>query len=235
MTDQPTRSRKPRNPEHERTEGAHTVFVRNLAVALIHRRMGLAALMSLVSAAVSLAVLLLVIGKPVPPQYIPITQDGRLLPLIPLNKPNVDDGAVGQFALEAVRDLNNYDYLSWQTQVLRGQPHFTPVAWKEYIAQFEATNIVRTVEARKMIVIGRPSGNLEIQNRGLSPEGVFTWRIAVPLSLQYIAHAETTGTARSMALTSEGVATLYIQRVPTTLSANGLAVRAYQYEQKTSP
>lgn len=217
-------------PEHERTDGVYQVVVRNQSLYLTYQRLILAAVLSLVAAGVAVLALVLVMGKPVPPQYIPITQDGRLLPLVPLSEPNLDDGAIGEFALKTIREVNNYDYLSWKTQVLTAQPRFLPASWKKYLEEFEATNIIRTVVDRKMIVIGQPMGSVEIQNRGRLDDGVYVWRVAVPIKIQYIAHADSTQRT-NLQLASEGVVTLYIQRVAPTLSASGIAVRAYQYEQ----
>ncbi len=221
------KKRRPRNPEHERKEGAFTVTVRNLSLSLAYRRLAFAALVSVIAMVVSLFTLFLVTGKPVPPQYIPVTEDGRLLPLLPLSQANVDDGTVGQFALETVRELNNYDYLNWRDQVLVGQSRFIPNAWTQYRKEFDASNVIRTVESQKMIVLGRPTGSVEIENQGLN-EGVWTWRVAVPLEIQYVPHAEAKPGEPVMNLSAKRRATLYIQRVPPTLSPGGIAVRAYQ-------
>lgn len=223
------KKRRPRNPEHERKEGAFTVVVRNLSLALTYRRLAFAALMSFIAMIVCLVSMLLVTGKPVPPQYIPVTEDGRLLPLVPLNQPSVDDGTIGQFALNTVRELNNYDYMSWRDQTLVAQPRFLPSAWNEYRKAFDQSNIIKTVTDRKMIVIGRPTGNVEIENKGIS-DGVFTWRVAVPLEIQYVAHADATASQGPGALSARRRATLYIQRVPPTVSPGGIAVRVYQEE-----
>lgn len=227
--DRSRRKRRPSNPEHERAEGAYTVVVRNQSLVLAYRRLALASLMSIIAAVTCLLVLVLVAGRPVPPQYIPITTDGRLLPLIPLNKPNVNDGVVGEFALQTIREVNNYDYLNWRTQLPRAQQRFVPDAWKSYMQEFEATNIIRTVQDRKMIVSATASGNVEMVNQGIV-KGVYIWRVEVPISIQYTAHSE--GNQATGSLASEGVVTLYIQRVPLTVSDTGLAVRSYQYEQK---
>lgn len=226
------KKRRPRNPEHERKEGGFTVVVRNLSLALTYRRLAFAALLSVIAMGVCVVSLFLVVGKKVPPQYIPVTEDGRLLPLVPLNQPNVDDGAIGQFALNTVRELNNYDYISWRDQLLVAQPRFLPASWTEYRKAFDQSNIIKTVTDRKMIVLGRPTGNVEIENKGVS-DGVFTWRVAVPLEIQYLPHAESTagsGPAQGGPLSAKRRATLYIQRVPPTLSPSGIAVRIYQEE-----
>ena len=225
------RRRRPSNPEHERQEGAYTVVVRNQSLVLTYRRLALAALFSVLAAVASIACLLLVSGKPVPPQYIPVTKEGRLLPLIPLNKPNVDDGMVGEFALKAIREVNSYDYLNWQSQLPRAQSRFTPDAWKNYMQEFQATNIMRTVQDRKMIVTGSPSGSVEIQSQGIN-NGVYMWRVAVPIQIRYTAHADVQSGPGGGSLSSEGIVTLYIQRVPLTVSDDGMAIRYYQYEQK---
>lgn len=229
-------SRQPRNPEHERPEGAYPIVIRNQALTLVYRRLILAAFMSVVAATVSVIVLMMVVGKPVPPQYIPVTEDGRLIPLIPLSKPNVDEGTIGEFALNAVRELNNYDYLGWKDQLPRAQNLFVPSAWKDYYKEFEGTNIIRTVLARKMIVVGQPTGDVKIENSGYNPQlQVFMWRVSVPIKINYVAHQEIQQGQPSLPpLSSEGTVTMFIQRVSPTLSTKGIAIASYQYAQKTS-
>jgi hypothetical protein len=112
---------------------------------------------------------------------------------------------------------------------LVAQPRFVPNAWNEYRKAFDQSNIIKTVTDRKMIVLGRPTGNVEIENKGLS-DGVFTWRVAVPLEIQYLPHAEATSGQAQSPLAARRRATLYIQRVPPTLSPSGIAVRVYQEE-----
>ena len=216
------------DPKYRKEEGLYDVVIRNESLNLVSRRLGLAALVSVFAAIVGVFCYLGVAGKSVPPQYVPITEEGRLLPLIPLSQPNVDDGALGAFALKAVREINNYDYLGWKTQILRGRPLFTPAAWNDFYDEFEASNIINTVEARQMIVVAHPAGNVEIENRGRDDSGVYMWRVAVPVQIRYVSHslrADETGSV----LTTTGRATLYIARVPTTLSPQGIAIRAYQF------
>lgn len=224
------RSSRPRHPEHEREEGAYTVVLRNQALVLTYRRLAFAALMAVAAAIVSLVVFLGVHGKPVPPQYLPITKDGRLLPLIPLGRANVDDGVIGEFALTVFRDLNTYDYLNWQTQILSVQDKFMPDQWSVFMDEFRGSNILNTVKARKMIVVGRPAGAVSIDNQGLN-NGVWTWRVSLPVRIQYIAHVSDSA-GRDASLGSEGIVTVYIKRVPPTLNPSGYAVYAYLYEQR---
>ena len=80
-----------------------------------------------------------------------------------------------------------------------------------------------------MIVVAQPAGDVEIENQGLTDENVYLWRVAVPLDIRYVDHA-TSQDAPQSALSSKGRVTLYIQRVPPTQSAQGIAIRAYQFE-----
>lgn len=224
----PRRRSRSADPKYRKEKGLYHVVIRNESLNLVSRRLSLAALASVLATIVGIFCYLAVSGKSVPPQYLPITEDGRLLPLIPLSQPNVDDGALGAFALRAVREVNNYDYLGWQTQILRGRPLFTPAAWNDFYKEFEASNIINTVEARRMIVVAHPAGNVEIENRGRGDDGVYLWRVAVPVQIRYIAHNQRADEAGSV-LTTNGRVTLYITRVPTTLSPQGIAIRAYQF------
>ena len=156
-------------------------------------------------------------------------EDGRLLPLLPLSKPNLNDGEIGQFALQAVRKMTNYDYLNWQLQISEAQDYFTPKGWSDYYKAFEKTQIINSVLAGKMIVVAKPSGEIAIVNRGLLPNGTYVWRVEVPISVDYNIHNSEVN-LQSGGLSSSSKVTLYIERVPNTLSAKGVAISRAVFE-----
>lgn len=216
----------------ESKDGAYNVSIRNKTVYLIYRRMAFVMFLSFLAALVSGISFLMISGKKVPPQYIPLKEDNRLVPLISLSKPNVDDGVVAEFALDALEAIGNYDYLSWQTQVNKGRDYFTNQAWKDYYQEFEKSNVINTVTLGKMIVKTETSGNVIFDNQGvLDGENLYIWRVSIPIKIGYFDHSpEYKGLGSS--LSSEGTATFYIQRTSLIDSPQGIAVRAYRFTPK---
>lgn len=218
----------------ESKDGAYQVAVRNKTVYLIYRRLAFVSFLGFLAAIASGIVFLAISGKKVPPQYIPLAEDNRLVPLIPLNKPNVDDGVVSEFALDALASIGNYDYLSWKTQVNGGRDYFTGKAWKDYFQEFESSNIMNTVTLAKMIVRTETSGNIVFDSQGiLEGENIYLWRVSIPIKTYYVDHdPRYEGLGASLA--SEGTATFFIQRTSLVDSPKGIAVRAYRFTPRSN-
>jgi len=213
--------------EDMRPEGAVEVVARARAFVLIFRRMIFLVIASIVLSLASLGSYLAIKGHKVPPQYLPITSDGRVLPLVPLVEPSLESAEVIEFGLEALRLMHSYDYINWKTQFPRSQSYFTPSGWASYFDGFLKSNTINTVEEKKMIVSMSPKGSPKIISEGVL-EGIYAWRVEIPLTITYTSHARNAVT--DDVLFNSGVVTLVIQRAPITLSASGVAIRAYNLD-----
>lgn len=214
-----TKSSKPRSAEQ--------VVARNVAVSSIHRKLIALALVSTVAAVISIVSAFSLAAKKVPPQFVPVLPDGRMLPLVPLSESNMSDSMVADFALEAVRALNTYDYINWISQFNEAQRFFSPQGWKAFDAELQSVDTLRAVEARKMVVSVRPTGDVRVTWKGLAPNGVYAWQVEAPVDIRYTAHSDMqSGTGGNR---QEGVALLTISRVPTTNNPRGVGIQAYKF------
>lgn len=227
MSDVEKRKKKKVPSEDMRPEGAVEVVARSRAIVLIFRRMMTLVWASLLLVLVSIGSYMAIRGHKVPPQYIPITQDGRVLPLSPLSEPNMEDSQVLEFGFRALKSLHSYDYINWKTQFADMQQYFTQRGWASYFENFMLSNTINTVKAQRMIVSTRPIGNPRVISQGLL-ENFYTWRVEVPIEIKYTGHARDSQTDN--VLINRGVATLVIQRVPVTFAPEGVAIRAYNLD-----
>jgi intracellular multiplication protein IcmL len=219
-------SKDPKDPT--RRARAERVVVRNLAVTSIHRRLlgmvVLATLLALVVCSIAFSV----VTRKVPPQFIPVTEDGRLLPQPPLSKPNIDQAGISAFALEALHALNTYDYVNWRDQLNAAQAYFTPKGWGDYAAELQRVGTMRAVEERQHIVSMRPNGPVAVLREGVDTDGSYFWDVEVPLVISYKAHLDAQGSG-SGSNRQEGVARLHIVRVKTTQIPRGIAIGVYGF------
>lgn len=204
------------------------VVVRNLSTTAIHRRLlGLVMMSTLLALAVCVVSASIAFRR-VPPQYIQVQADSRLLPVSPLSQPNLDDAGISAFALEAIQALNTYDYLNWRDQINQAQIYFTPDGWGKYKGELDRVGTMRAVEERKQIVSFRPEGPVRVASKGLATDGFYTWDVEVPAVVSYVGHAQ----KMSAAATSnrqQGVIRLRIKRIPLALSDKGVAISGYGY------
>lgn len=212
---------------HDR-HGAERVIERNVASHLIARRLTGVALVSLLAAAVSVVCAFGIIGRPVPPQYLPVTAAGEILPMPPIDKPNMDKGAVGAFALEAIHAIYTYDYINWNDQLNSASTYFSPRGWDQFQKEYMANHTLDAVKSRKMIVSVKPTGEVTIKD-GVG-NGVWLWVVSVPITVTYTAHTTTASGAVDPGNVQSGTLSLYLSRVPITINPRGIAIQMVRFK-----
>lgn len=221
--------RRARRREKKAASSGVKVIERNQAVYLIMRRLIGTALLAFVAAAVSVVCMVGIYGKPVAPVYVPVTDDGHLLPLVPLNQPNVGRGEVGAYALEAIHAVNTYDYINFRDQLNMASVYFTPRGWNQYNDELKSTRTLEAVQERKMIVSIKPMGEVAVPNEG-AKDGIYLWRVEIPVEVDYTAHAQLANGTVDVGNRQKGTVILFISRVPTTINPRGLAIQVYQFK-----
>ncbi len=219
---------KPKSSTRHAKHGAELVIERNQAVYLIVRRAMVAAVLSLVALAVSVVCAIGIIFHPAPPVYLPVTSDGHLLPLIPLDRPNVGRGEVGAFALEAAHAVNTYDYINYLDQLSAASDYFSPAGWNQYEQKLGESRTLDAVRERKMIVSIKPLGEVSIPSEGTNKQGLYVWQVIIPVEIDYTAHIQTQSGGTDPGNRQDGSIVMWISRVPTTVNARGMAVQVYR-------
>lgn len=206
---------------------AEMVLVRNMYSFLITRRLSLLALLSLICAVLAIISAFSIIKIKTPPQYIQLTDDGRVFPLTPLTKSNVSDGDIVNFASDSVKWINTYDYRNWRDQLQVQSHRFTETGWKEYLDLLVSRDTISAIENRKMVVSTNFTAPVIIEKQGPVAEkgNRYTWIVKVPADINYYP-ADNSG----QILTQSGVVTLYIVRVPLATHQRGYAIWLYQFE-----
>ena len=206
------------------------VVLRNLAVYRMHRYMIRLALLATPLAIIALLVALFFIQQKVPPQYVQASADGKMIQSVPLNKPNMDQAGVLDFARQAITELNQYDYINYKKQIPQAQPYFTPYGWNNYLTQLKQRDTLKTVETQRDIVTVDFTGPANIAKTTVLDLGggrqQYVWVIEQPITVNYIGHGAG-GTISG--LRQQGVVQMVIVRVPYTDSDRGLAIQVYNF------
>lgn len=216
-------SRKSRKVRPGRAE---MVMVRNMYALMMTRRLTVIAILAVLCAFLAVLSAIQVVKVKTPPQYIQLTEDGRVFPLTPLSRSNVSDGDILRFAVDTVKWVNTYDHINWKDQ-LQGQAHrFTEGGWTAYMNELVQQETLVAVENRRMVVTPEMKGPPQIEKQGLEENiGRYTWIIEVPVDVRYIPASD-----RAQPLSQNGVVTLYIVRVPLATNQRGYAVWLYQFD-----
>lgn len=203
------------------------VILRNQGIYTIYRKIISLSIFSAIMAIFALMTASYFNNKDVPPRYIPLSEDGKMIPLMPLSEPNQSVGSINEFALQAVRKINRYDYYNWKEQLTEAQAYFSPDGWNEYLQQFQAANTINAVLSGKMVVSSEPTGDVRVVAQGHAPDAdkTYVWKVEVPIKIMYMASVGA-GEANSQT----GVITLTIIRIPTTINPRGIGIRIYNFD-----
>jgi len=113
-------------------------------------------------------------------EVIAATTDGRLIPVIPLDKPYVSDARVLGYVDECARMVFSHDFLHWRTTLQNSKTCFTEKggdAVEEALAPW-----VKDIVDRELTMSVSLADTPVIAKRG-EFNGAFAWRVQAPISL----------------------------------------------------
>ncbi|WP_298706045.1 DotI/IcmL family type IV secretion protein [Variovorax gossypii] len=113
-------------------------------------------------------------------EVIASTSDGRLVPVIPLDKPYVSDARVLGYVDECARQVFSHDFLHWRTTLQNSKTCFTEKggdAVEEALAPW-----VKDISERELTMSVSMADTPVIAKRG-DFNGTFAWRVQAPISL----------------------------------------------------
>lgn len=228
--EQSTTKKRPSSSSSSKGKADH-VIVRNLFALAILRRQLIIALFAIVAATLSLFSAYQVTKVKTPPQYIQLTEDGRIFPIAPLNVESASDGEILNFATESVKWINTYDYKNWRDQLQSQATRFTSQGWENYIQELVNTDNLNTVEAEGLVVSSTIIGEPTVEKKGVVEKAnVYTWYVRVPVRISYSSLQNEKNVAKNTIPSQNGVVSLYISRVPLEVNLRGYAIQIYRFE-----
>lgn len=163
---------------------AKIVTIRNRFFFMLYRYSSLVFITSLLSMLVSLYFLFFFARQPVPPQYIPINEDGTYIKLSPLNECK-EDRDVQKFATAAISKLYKYDYINYADQIFTATDYFTQDGWNEYVSGFKNSQTLSAVKENRWVVSVQVNDVPIITKRSVD-NGVCSWELKTKISITYI-------------------------------------------------
>lgn len=212
-------SKKEENP-------IESVIIRNESLYSIYRKLIALSLITFIAVIIAIISTIQIYKMKVPPRYIPLDVENRLLPTVPLDKPNITNGEVGQLALEAVKAINTYDYINWKEELEKTEVYFTPKGWNAYWDQFKLIGTLNTITSQKMIVSIDITSNMTVPHQKVV-NGIYTWLVEIPVKITYYAHRKDAPGNNIQT----GKIILQIERVPTTINPTGAAISSYIFNE----
>jgi len=200
----------------EMTDALELIKLRNNFYRDNYRRLALALLVCLLSILVLLGLVYAAYTAEPQPKYFATTDDGRILPLVPINQPYKTRAEVLQWATEAVVAANTYDFVNYRKQLQRASDYFTSTGWQSFMQALQFSNNLETIKVGKVMASARPVGAPQIAEEGLLG-GAYYWKVTLPI--------EETYQGFSIQQKNHYLVTLTVIRVPTLSHPSGLGIQ----------
>lgn len=162
------------------------VSLRNTFFFMLYRYSSIVFITSLLVFFTSIGFFVFFSKQPVPPQYIPINEDGTYINLLPVSDCNSKSEAeVKKFVMSAVNKMYKYDYINYSEQFQETASYFTTEGWNEYLEAFNQSGTLLALKENMWVVSVEPRGLPEYTKEPIIEENTCTWELKLPLMIQY--------------------------------------------------
>lgn len=151
-------------------------------------------------------------------RYFATTEDGRLIPMVALNEPNLSTPALLSWVAQASTEVMTFGFNDYRRRLQESSRNFTRTGWESFTTALQRSRIIEMVEANQQVITAAPQGAPILESEGLVA-GRYQWVIQLPLVLTYQSGART----RSESL----LVTVVVVRVPRLESANGVGIEQW--------
>ena len=160
------------------------VRLRNRFFFMLYRFSNLVFISSLGCLVFAFVFLFIFFRQPIPPQYIPINEDGTYIKLEPLSQ-CIEEAEVKRFMLGAIKRLYKYDYINFADQIQDAAQFFTTEGWSEYLDEYSKSKTLFAVKENKWIVTVQPNSVPIITKRVVVDE-ICTWDAKADIQVSYV-------------------------------------------------
>lgn len=159
------------------------------------------------------------------PLYFPTTPDGRPIPIIPLNQPLYKSDFVLEWAKKAVVAIYSLDFISFRQSLQEAQVYFTWGGHQDFMEAYRLSNNLEAVKVNKQVVSAEIQGPGQVIKEGYTPEGIYFWALAIPISFTY-------QNSESEVVRQAGTAQLVVQRDSLLRHPEGIAISQLVFQGK---
>lgn len=151
-------------------------------------------------------------------QYFATTEDGRLIPMVPLSQPNLSSPALMSWVAQATTEVMSFGFNNYRRRLQESSRNFTKRGWESFTQALERSRLIEVVDVKQQIITAAPRGAPFLRSEGLVA-GRYQWVVEIPLILTYQAGAQTQS--------SNLAVTVVVVRVPRLESPNGVGIEQW--------
>lgn len=148
-------------------------------------------------------------------RYFATTEDGRLIPMVPLNQPNLSTPALLSWVAQSTSETMSFSFSNYRRNLQESSRHFTRAGWESFSTALQQARIIESIETNLQEVTAVPRGAPILRSEGVAG-GQYRWVVQIPLLLTYV--------SGSKSRTENWIVTLVVVRVPRLESPNGVGI-----------
>lgn len=201
------------------TKGLGAVVIRNQYYKDGYRTLlKLVLLQGVVVVGLIVAMFLIIESRQPENRYFATTEDGRLVPMVPLSEPNLSSPALMSCVAQASTEVMTFGFNDYRRRLQEASRNFTRRGWESFTQALQRSRIIEMVDANQQVISAAPRGAPVLQSEGLVA-GRYQWIVQIPMIVTYQAGSQT----RSDNL----LVTVVVVRVPRLESPNGVGIEQW--------
>ncbi|MEB0222238.1 DotI/IcmL/TraM family protein, partial [Pseudomonas sp. AB12(2023)] len=110
------------------------------------------------------------------------TENGRVIPAFPLDKPGFSQSDVAAFGADTIRNSFTLDFVHYRNQMTAVSEDYSEMGYPDYYKALTTSNVLAAVRDQRMN-LSVEVGPGVIRSRG-APGGIFTWEFQYPVTLK---------------------------------------------------
>ncbi len=154
--------------------------------------------------------------------YEALAPGGKLTPIISLTEPNMTNRTVLSWATVSITEVMTIGFGDFEKRLRDQKWRFTSQGWALFTKAFINSKIGQTFKQSQLVLTTVPSNTPVIIHQGNdNEEHVYQWIVQMPAIMTY-------ATNNNVSRQEKSVIQLTIERVPTTQSTSGIAIRKWE-------
>lgn len=149
-----------------------------------YRKVVAALLLSFIIVLILAGSLFYIVTNPPAPRYFATSNDGRIVPLIPFDRPNLTNATILEWANTAATATYSYNFVNYRQALQQAADYFTTEGRQMFFNAVKSSNNLQAVIAKKLIVSAVATGVPVVLEQGVML-GRYTWKVQIPMLITF--------------------------------------------------
>ena len=89
-------------------------------------------------------------------RYFATTEDGRLIPMISLNQPNLSNPALMSWVAQAATEVMTFGFNDYRRRLQESSRFFTRKGWESFTQALQEARIIESIQANTQVITAAP-------------------------------------------------------------------------------